>query len=273
MQPFVRPVFLSHDSARLEAVMRRAIKLPMRLYRVADRDELRSFLQRSSPASLCVIDPFRAGEDLQDLVASFPLVTVVAAFEIQPEDAPLLLTLFGWGVADVLDLSWELTPAAVARRINEVRGWSAQLLLSRALPTSIANRARAMLTVAAEVAADGGQRSDLAESLGISERSVHRWCDRAGLPSARRLLAWLRMLMVAELLDDPNRTVISVAIACGYASGASLNFAVRSFLGMAPSELRKKGAFETVAERFRAELLAHRSQARGLRRRESEWLS
>ena len=89
-----------------------------------------------------------------------------------------------------------------------------------------------------------------------------RWCRRADLPPPRRLLAWLRLLLAADLLDDPGRSVASIAEACGYASEVSLKAALRQFMGAPPSELRRRGAFDTAARAFAQELFELREAAR-----------
>src|SRR3712207_9332148 len=75
---------------------------------------------------------------------------------------------------------------------------------------------RSIVDAAAEVVAVGGHGRDLARSLQLSRRTLLRWCERAELPPPRKLLAWMRILLACELLDDPGRTVLSVAHACGY---------------------------------------------------------
>jgi AraC-like DNA-binding protein len=100
----------------------------------------------------------------------------------------------------------------------------------------------------------GGRGKYLARALHLSERTVLRWTERAGLPPPRRLMAWMRILMAASLLDDPGRTVLSVAYACGYASDSSLRRAMQDFLGTIPTTLRREGAFARAAQVFLAEL-------------------
>jgi AraC-like DNA-binding protein len=269
MQPFVRPVFVMLGDSRIEERVRLALKPPLALFQVSDWADLREALVRASPTAICVLEPFglegRGGglcEELRDILREFPLVTIVAALEVAADDALVLNALYSWGVADVLDIARESSPAAVARRLGEVRGRWAQQLLARALPRTVPSRARAMLAVVSDVASDGGQARELAAALGIGERTIARWCGRVGLPHARRLFAWIRLLLVAELLGQTNRSVASIARACGYSGGASLNFTLRSFLDMNASELRAKDAFETVAETFRQELREHRELSR-----------
>jgi AraC-like DNA-binding protein len=280
LQPFVRPLFVLRCGAELEDHLRLVIERPITLFPVENWRDLRDALNRAPPAAICIADPFgtegRSGglsEDLRDVLRDYPMLTVVAALDVAPQDARLLQTLYSWGVADILDLSRENSPLAVGRRLDEVRGRWAERLLARALPRMTPSRARAMLTVVADVAANGGQIPQLAAALGIDERTVPRWCSRADLPHARRLLAWVRLLLVAELLDDPHRSVESIARACGYAGGVSLNSTLRAFVQMNPSELRRKGAFQTVAEKFRDELRQHRESTRKLGRPDSTWLN
>ncbi len=64
----------------------------------------------------------------------------------------------------------------------------------------------------------------------------------------------MRILLASSLLDDPGRTVRSVACACGYASDSSLRRAMQDFLGMVPTALRSAGALDTAAAAFTREL-------------------
>ena len=97
--------------------------------------------------------------------------------------------------------------------------------------------------------------------LYLSPRTLLRWCDRAELPPPRRILVWMRVLMAAELLDDPGRTVSSVAEACGYASVNSLRRALQDFLHTTPTMLRREGAFAIAAQAFLKDLARTREQA------------
>lgn len=279
MQRIARPVFLLHSNARLEQRLRKCLVDPMTLICVSDWEDLRIALSRASPTALCIVDPRASARQssvppsLLDLIKEFPTVAVVAAIRVEVTDAPLLAALFSAGIADVLDLSREQSELAIERRMDEVRSHWAVRLLARALPPTVPSRARALLTIVCEVAADGGQVPDLAAALGIDERTVPRWCDRAGLPQPRRLLVWLRLLLAAELFDTSDRSVDSIARACGYSGAVSLNFSIRALLDLTPTELRGRGAFQTVAERFRAELRAARDAAREEGRTERAWLN
>ena len=72
----------------------------------------------------------------------------------------------------------------------------------------------------------------------------------------------MRILLAAVLLDDPGRTVLSVAHACGYASDSSLRRAMQDFLGTGPSALRREGAFGRASRVFLGELSITRAARR-----------
>jgi AraC-like DNA-binding protein len=279
MHPVVRPLYLLHPSPELFQRLREAESGLFRLSRVEGWTELAAALARAPGTAVSVVDPFdpaRPGElaaDLRALLARFPTATVIGAFRVEPRHAEELRTLFDWGVADVISLGREDTPVAIARRVRAVQARTVHRLLQRALPRGVPSRARILLTTAAETVAAGGQAPELAAALGVNERTVPRWCRRADLPAPRRLLAWLRLLLAAELLDDPGRSVAAIAEACGYASEVSLKAALRKFMGAPPSELRRRGAFDTAARAFAQELFELREAARAQGRPEKTWLN
>lgn len=279
MQPVVRPLFLLHESDGLRERLAGAHGPAFVLYRLAGWGALREALRRSPPTAVAVVDPFHGGaapdepaEELRRLLHDFPSVAVVAALEPSPERGEVLRTLLAWGVADVIGLGREDSPAGLARRLESVQGRTVHRLLGRALPRTVPGRTRALLVTAAETVAAGGQAPELAAALGVHERTVPRWCARADLPPPRRLLAWLRVLIAADLLDDPGRPVSTIAHACGYASEVSLKAAIRQFLGAGPRDLRERGAFETAARLFARELFELREAARSRGRPEKTWL-
>ena len=238
-----------------------------------DWDALRAAVCEAPPATLLIVDPYdtssrdgpQLAPELRALLWEFPSATVVAAMEIYPGRSHDLRTLGEWGVTDIISLDEEDTQEAITRRLRGAQGRPLQNLLQRCLPSTVSGRARTLLMTAAEVVSMGGRGRDLARTLHLSERTVLRWSERAGLPPPRRLMAWMRILLAASLLDDPGRTVLSVAYACGYSSDSSLRRAMQDFLGTIPTTLRKEGAFSRASRIFLNELEEVRQQARAAR--------
>lgn len=279
MQPVPRPLLLLHPDETLAAALGRLPGLPYRVQRVSDWQMLGDLLGRSPPTALAVVYPFGAGdegeglaEELRDLIRKFPSATVVAALHVNPTQPNIIRSVLEWGVADWLDLTREETPIAIARRLRTVWSKPVQRLLRRALPRGIPSRSRLLLTVAVEVVAAGGQAPEMAAALGVAERTVPRWCERADLPPPRRLMAWLRLLLAADLLDDTGRSTESVARATGYAGAQSLKTGMRNLMNMPVRELRSRGAFAAVSQAFADELFALREQAREKGKPAKTWL-
>jgi AraC-like DNA-binding protein len=279
MQPVPRPLLLLHSDAVLRQVLAHLPGPLYRLQQVADWDVLRTALQRASLAAVAVVDPFEpAGgreclsPQLRALLSEFPAATIIAALRVEAGEPDTLRRLLDWGVTEWIDLGRECSQGALERRLRLVRSRPVQRLLDQALPRGISNRARALLTVAADVVAAGGQATDMAAALGVNRRTVPRWCERADLPPPQRLLAWLRVLLAAELLDDPARSLESIARSCGYAGAPSFKTALRNLMQTTPRGLRERGAFQTASTTFARELSELREQARAKGKPAKAWL-
>jgi AraC-like DNA-binding protein len=233
---------------------------------VASWADLRTQATDAPPSTLLVLDPYRQNArgvwkltpELRGFLWEFPSITVVAAIEVRSGCSHDLRTLGEWGVADVISIYEDDTSEGMLRRLWLAQGRPLQNLLAKSLPPTVSGRSRTLLMTAAEVVSMGGKGRDLARALHLSQRTVLRWAERAGLPPPRRILAWMRILMAASLLDDPGRTVFSVACACGYASDSSLRRAMQDFLGTIPTRLRRNGAFEHATGAFLRELAEYK---------------
>lgn len=272
----LRPLLVMPPAPGLADALRQAADDPARVWPISDWDALERAMERVPPTAVIVVDPFHPHEDvpsarLEALLKQMPSATIVAAFPVSAQTARHVETLARWGVADVIDVGREDTPVALRRRLRLVQGRLAARLLERALPRSTPTRTRALLSAAADTAAAGGGSADLASALGTTERTVLRWCSRADLPHPRRLLAWLRVLLAADMLDDPGRTLAAVARACGYSSDTALRNTLRTFLAASPTELRGQ-AFQTASSAFARELFALRDAAHARGRPEKTWL-
>ena len=277
MQPIIRPLLLLHPDRELRELLHEVPGQSFRLVEVADWNALQTALTRSPVTAISVVDPVmqngKPARELQALLAEFPLATVLAAISPDSLDHSALSTMSSWGVADFVRLGFEDSVGCLAHRLRQVRSHAVKKLLRRALPSGLSSRAQNLIVRAADVVSAGGGSTELASSLKVGPRTVPRWCERADLPPPRRLLAWLRMLIASVLLDDPRRSVASVARACGYAGEASLKNTIRDFFGMSPTELRTQGAFKVVAHAFASELEGIRDEAQARGRSRNVWLN
>ena len=262
-----RPLLVLHSNGAFRDRVKRIGGRGFHCAFLPDWDRLRQAVVAAPPAAIIIVDPYSLdgrglSAELRRLLWEFPSATVLAALSIRPGQSRDLRTLGEWGVTDIIALDEDDTQEAIYRRLRSVEGRSLQTLLERTLPPLLSGRTRMLLMTAAEVVAMGGKARELARRLHLSERTVLRWSERGGLPPPRRLLAWMRILLAASLLDDPGRTVLAVAHACGYASDSSLRRAMQDFLGTGPSALRREGAFPSASRLFLEEFVRTRATAR-----------
>ncbi len=265
MKKVRRPLLVLHGEARFRERVRQAAGKEYQFHAVGTWEALRECICNAPPAALLVVDPYvgRNGGGgpspaLRGLITEFPSVAVVAAMEVTPARFDDLRTLGSWGVVQVISQAHDDTPFAIAQRLRAARGRPLRALLEQALPAETPGRARAILEAAVDVVAVGGAAENLARALHLSRRTLLRWCLRAELPTPRVLLAWMRILLAAELLDDPGRNVLSVAWICGYSSDSGLRRITQKFLGRNPTDLRQQGAFEVASAAFVETLRATR---------------
>lgn len=258
MQKVPRPLLVLHRDPLLRERLRTvAAKQRLDLRLIDGWEELLDAVRVAPASALVVVDPYESSEtpgqptvELASLLNRFPSLTVTAALEVRPGRLRDVLKLGQWGVVQVIDLEEETTALALAHRLMSARGRPLRSLVEHSLPAYTSASARAILSAASSIVAEGGQGKDLAKTLHITPRTLTRWCRKAGLPPPKRLLAWMRILLAAEFLDDPGRPVSAVALACGYAADSSLRLALRRFTGFTPTELRERGAFASASEAF-----------------------
>lgn len=254
-----RPILVLHGSEPLRDRLRALSGREFTFRPVADWAALAEAAREAPPSAVAVVDPASddgawVSRELKLLVADFPSLPVFAAAEVTAGWAARYDALRAAGVAGVIAIGHDDSPAALREHFRLVRARSLKRLLARVLPPGMPDRAEALVDAAADAVAGGGYGRDVAGALRMSRRTLLRWLYGSGLPSARHLLAWFRVLQAAELLDDPGRTVFSVARACGYSSDPGLRRVMRRFLGMSPTELRRRGAFRIASREFRAVL-------------------
>ena len=262
MQSNGRPLLLLHPDPVLRDIVRRAAA---RDFEVASLDRwsvLRAYVEEQAPSALVLVDPYlgaREGEGpspaLREFLRDFPFVTVIAALRTGPARYEDVLVLGKWGIHEVISLEQEQTSEAVAQRLRQASTRLSEALLRGVLDVIPNALGRHILTRAVEHAARRGPAEDLAAEMKVSRRTLLRWCEAEFLPPPRRLLAWIRVLMAAHMLQDPRRPVSAIAHLSGYPSDKALRTTLQTFLGKTPRELREGAAYHAAANAFRQELV------------------
>ena len=266
MKVGARPILVFHDDREFVA---RIHRLGSRSYTIQSPHSwsaLHAAVVAAPPSALVVVDPY-AGEnaggqlaqELRGLLVDFPSLPVFAATEAGRGQRDDLRTMGKWGIVEVISIGHDDTPAALLHRFRKATGRPLKVLLEGVLPADTSSRARAIIDAAAETVTVAGHALDLAQGLGLSRRTLLRWTEAAEIPPPRTLLAWMRILLAAELLDDPGRSVLSVAQACGYSSDSGLRRVMQRFVGASPTQLRDRGAFARASKKFLEQLARFRN--------------
>jgi AraC-like DNA-binding protein len=274
MHPLTRSILLLHDDGAFPERLRRAVAGRRNVLHVQGWEDLREAVRTSPPGSVAVVDPY-AGVDyddpsphLRDLLRDFRSATVVAAHPFGSSHYSHLRTLGQWGVAELICTGKEDSRPALVRRLRALEGRAVERVLQKVHGRALGSRARMLLQAAGETVAGGGQTPELAALLNLTERTLLRWCARADLPPPRRLLAWMRVLLACDLLDDPGHSLSSASRACGYAADMPLRRAIRNLVGLEPRVMREDGALRSAGHVFGGELATLRTHGRERRRRE-----
>ncbi len=225
---------------------------------IAGWRELKGALDESGVASAVLLDPRHglppsqedaAHPEVLQMLSAFPTTAFLALLPVSREMLPQVAALGRLGVG-VVALGHNDTPEGIARALNHalVRKFREALvdLGIDALP----GHGPAILGAAGTTTVEKGDVGRMAEILQVSVPTLVRWCRAARLPPPGKLLAWGRVLMAANLLDNSGRSISGVADAVGYAADSGLRRVFAQFLEASPSELRRTGAFERAKSRF-----------------------
>jgi AraC-like DNA-binding protein len=227
--------------------------------------QLREALNESGVASAVLLERrfgLRADDErlhhpqMTPLMSEFPTTAFLALLPVAAETVAEVRQLGRLGVSGVIAVGHNDTPAGIARALGDslVRKFRAALVELGL--DSVPGHGPAILGAAATTTVEKADVPRMAEILQVSVPTLGRWCRAAGLPPPGRLLAWGRILMAANLLDNSGRSISSVAAAVGYSADSGLRRIFAQFLDESPSELRELGAFATAKGRFLQSLAA-----------------
>jgi AraC-like DNA-binding protein len=98
---------------------------------------------------------------------------------------------------------------------------------------------------------------------GVYGSAVRNRGDAAGLPAPADLRAWCRLFMAGRLLDEPGRTVESVALQLEFTTGSALRNLIKRRTGLAPYMLRNAGGLQYLIVCFHTLCAERRAAHRG----------
>lgn len=213
-------------------------------------------VRTAAPSSVVLVRASVSGDErrVSEMVRATPSVPVVAAVSFREAGAARVRALLAAGIAEVVN---EDVVPAMAGMIPTLRRAHARPLTRRmeaGLPVWMPEEGRTLLRAAAGTAVDLGGRTLFAEAFGVYVRTVAEKCAELHLPPPRRLLGWVRVLLALSLLEEADRTVMNVALVCGYRDNSSLKRAVENFTGSGALDSIRDHSFASAFDGFVTEL-------------------
>jgi len=102
--------------------------------------------------------------------------------------------------------------------------------------------------------------SELADALGVHRKTLFNRCERADFLPPAELLTWVRLALVAYMLETTGCTVETIANELGFPSDTALRNSMKRYTGQRASEIRTSGGVSRVlralCERVRGEVTA-----------------
>lgn len=228
------------------------------LWIVSSLAALQTFLRGSTEPVDVVVIPARddSGRDVADFVrelaTAWPRMAIVVYCEIVSVEAPDIRSLAVAGAhqfvfAGVDDSALTLRGILDSAR-REVASEFLMLQLATVLPSELhplAERVLARPDVVTTVPA-------LAAALGVHRKTVFNRCARAGSLTPSELVTWIRLVMVAYLLETTGRTVERIAVDLGFASDTSLRNLLKRYSGHRAGDIRESGGARLVMDALAA---------------------
>jgi AraC-like DNA-binding protein len=236
---------------------------------VAEWDVLRERVRSAPPSAVVLVRVRGDGETgaLREMIQVAPSVPAIAAVSLHQSSAAALRTLLETGVSEIGGVDGTSELRTLLPTLRRAHASPLKRRIEERLPVWVPEEARTLIRAAAETAVDCGGREAFAGIFGVYVRTVADWCRELNLPPPRRLLGWVRVLLALTLLEEAHRTVISVALACGYKDNSSLKRAIENFTGTPALPSIRDQRFAPAFDRFADELRALRYDAQARRRR------
>lgn len=223
-----RPVHLASVSAALSVVRER----PVRAVLLGQE----SMTTRSGPAvgKLAV-------------TCGGTLIAVVGGWT--PNLSDTLLAFGRYGVRDAVDVSSRDGLSRLRDLVTHAE-WELANRVAKALEPSLQEASvemRFFVNYLVRTAPFAGSARTLAAGLRVSHSSLNSRFFRAGLPSPKQYLTYIRLLFAAALLEQPIISAAQAARRLNYSSPQSFMRHVRDQLGVSAGEFRERYSFDALA--------------------------
>jgi len=187
------------------------------------------------------------GQDVLELRRSFPHVPTIALFVEAESDARWALRLGHAGVAELLACGASVSSPALLNALSRTEVDAVAIRVWRVAKMQLPETLISILKPALRLAHAPTSIPLLAAAARMHERTLRKYCEGSGILSPQWVIGWARLLLASYYLDEPGRTIQSVAGLLRFPSSVALANQVRRYTTHTPTTLRDAGAVNTVA--------------------------
>jgi AraC-like DNA-binding protein len=229
-------------------------------------DEVRARLHAGSVQVLILEAHDREGRPTAPLVAEirrdFPSVSIIAYWEPGRTPSSAIVPMMHAGAHQLITHPHDDAQCAFKTAFLDAERRTVADHVLAALADVVPPVARPLIDLYLRGADGPMPVTEAARQLGVHRKTLRNRMDAAGLPAPADLRAWCRMFMAGRLLDEPGRTVESVALQLEFTTGSALRNLIKRRTGLAPYMLRDAGGLQYLITCFTA-LCADRRRASG----------
>ena len=206
-------------------------------------------LCETRPVHIAILDLFADGElslePLRQLKRRFPRLGTVAYVDVTVERSRDLFDAGRAGMDALIVANVDDDALSIAAILEQAEARGVAGLLRSTLET-LRPTVRDAVLLAVTRAHEHLTPDDLARRLSLSRRVLAKHLEHASLPSPQRLITWARLLVAANLLEDPERSADNIALALHFPSGSAFRNTCQRYLRATPSDIRRHGGAQWV---------------------------
>ena len=184
----------------------------------------------------------------------FPSVPVVAYCALNPDSSREILALARAGVNDLILRGVDDVGVALRSVIATAQEHCGAKHVLEAVAPLVPQSVVPFLRYSLEHARQAVSVADAAAALGVHRKTLVDRLATAGLPTPSAMIAWCRLTLAAQMLEDPARSVEQIALLLDFSSAASLRNMLKRYTGLSPREVRENGGLRCVLHAFRQTL-------------------
>ncbi|HEX6533115.1 MAG TPA: helix-turn-helix domain-containing protein [Gemmatimonadaceae bacterium] len=193
---------------------------------------------------------------------TFPSTPIVACCALSGATAHDILTLAKAGVTDLALRGFDNIAGIIASAVHATSMESVAARVMRQLGPALPRRVRPVVEYCLANAKASITVDEIAAALGMPRKTLARQLAQAGLPSPKRLVAWGRVFIAAQMMQDQARSIDRIAQDLDFPSTAALRKLLRRLTGFSPQAVRECGGLDCVQAIFHHELLQARRGSR-----------